>query len=230
MRDIINIIEDEIIDKMNVIVTVYSNLGGSILSVCDVKWARIGMIILDDMLKPYTVTAVDYGLSTITIIANGVYTFSSPTLTIVRPYFFVGTPIATNKEWKSFNRDERKKVPFAWMLEPTSESFKSEQDTLERESSLIMIFLDSNNIEQWITTQTHTERLQALYNMVEEFINTIKRNTLFYSEDLDFDTKNFTKFGRETSSGMEGNIIDANLAGIELRLTLSVNRIGVCIC
>ena len=93
-----------------------------------------------------------------------------------------------------------------------------------------MIFLDSNNIEQWNTKETHSERLRAIYNMVEEFINTIKRNTLFYSDTLDFDTKNFTKFGRETSSGMDSNILDANLAGIELRLTLSVNRLGVCIC
>ncbi len=229
MKDIINIVQDEIIDKMDLTITVDSFIGG-VLTVCNVKWARIGMIVTDGSLNDYTVTAVDYDLSTITVSPNGAYVFSGTTLTLIRHYFFVGTPIATNKEWKSFNRDERKKVPFAWMLEPTSESFKSEQDTLERESSLIMIFLDSNNIEQWITTQTHSERLQALYNMVEEFVNTIKRNALFYSEDLEFDTKNFTKFGRETSSGMDSNIIDANLTGIELRLTLSVNRIGVCIC
>ena len=229
MKDIIYIVEQEIVDKMNIIVTVDSFIG-NVLSVCDVKWARIGMIVTDGSSNEYTVTAVDYDLSTITVSPNGAYTFSGTTLTLVRPYFFVGTPIATNKEWKSFNRDERKKVPFAWMLEPTSESFNSSQDTLERESSLIMIFLDSNNVEQWNTKETHSERLRAIYNMVEEFINTIKRNALFYSEDLDFNTKNFTKFGRETSSGMDSNIIDANLAGIELRLTLSVNRLGVCIC
>ena len=131
MKDIIYIVEQEIVDKMNVIVTVDSFVV-DVLSVCDVKWARIGMIVTDGSLNKYTVTAVDYDLSTITVSPNGAYAFSGTTLTLVRPYFFVGTPIATNKEWKSFNRDERKKVPFAWMLEPTSESFNSEQDTIER--------------------------------------------------------------------------------------------------
>ena len=203
-------------------------VAGDVLTVCGVKWARIGLILTDSLSQTYTITAVDYVLKTITITPNGAYTFAGTVINLNKPYFFTGTPISTNKEWKSFSADERQKVPFAWLVEPNDEDFKDDQNTLERESEILMVFLDSNNTNQWRTMDTHDNRLRALYNMVEEFVDTIKREPLFFSDELSYKTKNFTKFGKETSSGMEANIIDANLTGIELRLTLPINRDGVC--
>ena len=227
MRDIVYIIEENIIDRMNCNISVLS-VSGNVLTVCDVKWSRVGLILTDIYTQTYTITAVDYVLNTITVEPNGGYNFNGTLITLNKPYFFTGTPISTNKEWKSFSIDERNKVPFAWLVEPNDEDFKDEQDTLERESDILMVFLDSNNTNQWRTMDTHDNRLQALYNMVEEFMDTIKREFLFYSDNLSFKTKNFTKFGKETSSGMEANIIDANLTGVELRLTLPINRVNEC--
>ncbi len=214
---------------MDVNVTV-SLIVGDVLTVCNPKWARIGMTVEDSLSNTYTVTAVDHVAFTITVTPNGAYVFTGTLLVLIRPYFFVGTPIATNKEWAKFNADERKKVPFAWMIDPTTETFMNKQDTLERESDLHMVFLDSNNTEQWATTDTHDNRLQAIYNMVDEFVETIRRNPLFFSDELEYTTKNFTKFGKETSEGMVANIIDANLTGVDLRLTLPVNDRGECKC
>lgn len=214
---------------MNCNVTVESFVGG-ILTVCNPKWARVGMIVKDSLDNEYTVTAVDHVNSTITVTPNGVYVFTGTLLVLNKPYFFVGTPIATNKEWEQFNTDERKKVPFAWMLEPTKERVKPITDSIRRESDIFMIFLDSNDIEQWQTVDTHDNRLQALYNMVDEFIATVVRSFKFFSDNLEYDMKNFTKFGKETSEGMEKNIIDANLTGVELRLTLPIYELDGCKC
>jgi len=227
LRDIVYIIEEDIIDQMDCNSTVRL-VNGNVLTVCGVKWARVGTVLTDSLAQTYTVTAVDYVLKTITITPNGAYTFAGTVITLNNPYFFTGTPISTNKEWKSFSNDQRQKVPFAWLVEPNDEDFKSDQDTLERESDILMVFLDSNDINQWQTMDTHNNRLRALYNMVEEFVDTIKREPLFFSDELSFKTKNFTKFGKETSSGMEANIIDGNLTGVELRLTLPINRADEC--
>jgi len=227
MRDIVYIVEEEIIDQMNCVITVLS-INGTVLTVCNVKWARVGTVLTDSLSQTYTVTAVDYVLKTITITPNGAYTFVGKVINLNKPYFFTGTPISTNKEWKSFSNDQRQKVPFAWLVEPNDEDFKDDTNTLERESDLLMVFLDSNDISQWQTMDTHDNRLRSLYNMVEEFVDTIKREPLFYSLEMSYKTKNFTKFGKETSSGMEANIIDGNLTGVELRLTLPINRADEC--
>lgn len=229
MRDIIYIVQEDIIDKMNCVIDVQSFVG-DVVTVCSHKWERVNSVVTDSLGNTYKVTNVNYETNEVTLSPQGAYTFSGSTLTLNKPYFFTGTPLATNKEWTNFNNDERKKVPFAWMVEPTSERFKSVEDTLERESDILIVFLDSNNIEQWVTTQTHANRLQALYNMVQEFVDTIKREYLFYSDEMEYDTKNFTKFGKETSSGVENNIIDANLTGVELKLTLPVNKQALCVC
>lgn len=229
MRDIIYIVEEDIIDKMNCVINVDSFVG-NVVTVCSHKWERVNSTVTDELSNTYKVTAVDYGSNEVTLSPEGAYTFSGGSLTLNKPHFFTGTPLATNKEWSNFNNDERQKVPFAWMVEPTTERFNSVTDSLERESDILIVFLDSNNIEQWVTTETHSNRLQALYNMVQEFVDTILRESLFYSDTLEYNTKNFTKFGKETSSGVENNIIDANLTGVELRLTLPINKQTLCKC
>jgi hypothetical protein len=225
LKDIVYIVK-EIVESMDNTVNVSSFVGNDLVT-CGLKWARVGMTVTDSGDNEYIVTAINHEARTMTVDGG---TFSGTTIALKMPLFSSGTPIATNTEWKAFDRDERNKLPFAWLVEPTREKFKGEQDTLERESDILMVFLDSNNVTKWFTIDTHDNRLQSLYNMVDAFIQAIKENPLFYSDLLEFDTKNFTKFGKETSKGMEANIIDANLTGVELRLTLPINRAENCYC
>ena len=201
---------------------------GNVLTVCSPKWARDGKVVTDSLLQGYTITEVNHADSTITLNPNGAFTFSGDILILNKPEFFVGTPIATNVEWERFSSNEKTKVPFIWMVEPTNEHFGSENESIERRSDLVIVLLDSNNIVQWDTKATHSNRLQALYNMVEEFIATIQRNKLFFSETMTHDVMNFTKFGKETSQGMENNVIDANLTGIDLRVTVDIYKKECC--
>jgi len=221
MRDIVYIVEKEIVDKMNCIVTVQSFVG-NVLSVCNQKWASTEKKVTDHLGNEYTITEVSHEDSTITLAPVGAWTFSGTTLLLNKPTFFVGTPTATNSEWTLFSSDERNKVPFIWMVEPTRESVLSENSTIERRSDLRIVFLDSSNFQQWLTMDTHDNRLQALYYMVDEFIRVIRSNSIFFSDEMTHEIVNFTKFGKETAQGFEKNIIDANLTGIDLKITVSV--------
>jgi len=229
LKNIVYIVRDEIVTKMDREVEVLSFIG-EVLTVCDVKWARINMKVYDSLDNVYTILDVDYDNEIITLSPDGAYVFSGDVLKLTNPIFFVGTPIATNKEWGEFNPDERKKLPLCWMIEPTSERFNSDENSIERESDLRIVFLDSNNIEQWNTIDTHNQRLRAIYNMVHWFVESIKSNPMFYSSEMTYQTRNFTKFGKETSQGMEANIISANLTGVDLQITISVRREYDCNC
>lgn len=229
MRDIVDIVEDDIINKMNNVINVKSFVG-NVLTVCGVKWARDNKTVTDSLGNEFKITDVNHDTLEITLTPVTGPDFSGKTLDLPFPSYFFGTPISTNKEWGNFDADEKKKVPFIWLVEPTSETLNPEDNPIERNSDLVLVFLDSNNIEQWRTEDTHSERLRSLYNMVEEFINAINKNTLF-EPLVTKRIKNYTKFGKETvDKGFEKNIIDANLTGIELRLTLLVNKEDACNC
>ena len=55
--------------------------------------------------------------------------------------------------------------------------------------------------------------------LLDEFIETIRKNRNFKRID-DFEILTFTRFGTERDQGYFENVLDANLSGVELRLTL----------
>lgn len=227
MRDIIYIVEQEIVDKMNRNVTVKSIIG-NVLTTCGVKWAAVNKVVQDGNGSDFTVQAVDYDTEVITLVDATGFTGN---MVLQKPYFFVGTPMATNSEWKKFSANEFAKVPFIWMVEPTAERPDYTGASIERESDIRVVFLDSNNVKDWITTQTHDFKLQSLYNMYEQFILTIQNNPLFDRDRLTSAAiRNLTKFGTETANGFDSNIIDANLTGLDARITLPIQELGECKC
>lgn len=229
MRDIVYIVRDEIVANMDNVLAVKYIVGNDI-TVCNVKWAATLKIVTDYLGNEYRITAVDHSTNVITVDPLIVNSFTGTVLNLNTPYFFTGTPTATNAEWLKFTDDERAKTPFIWMVEPTSEIVYDDDDTsLERDSSIHLVFLDSNNVEDWLTLDTHDNRLQSLYNMRTEFVNAIKRNTLFQGIS-NSNVKNITKFGTESREGFEKSIINANLTGVDNRLTLSIYSTDDCNC
>lgn len=228
MKDIYQIVEDEIHARMdnNIHVSSYSVVDEVItLNVCDVKWSRVGLDITDGSEIVFSITAVNYENNTISMrglewTGNG----------LLQPYkFFVGTPMSTNEEWKEFSNDERNKVPFVWMVEPTSEEIQPIDSDLERISEVRLVFLDDNFARKWITTEVHDNRLKGVYNAVDWFVKAIHNNYLFSFKDS-YNIKNFTRFGNETANGFTADIIDADLTGVELRLSLPINKDDNCNC
>ena len=225
MIDIAYIVRDEIVDKMNNVIDVDSIAGNDITISGCLKWAAILKTVTDNIGDEYKITEIDRANNVITVEPLGAYVFTGDILNLNLPYFFTGTPMATNAEWLQFTDDERKKTPFIWMVELTTEQPFDAKNAgrIERKSDIRIVFLDTNNVEQWLTLDTHDNRLQALYNMRSEFVRVINSNIIFNSID-NSSVVNLTKFGTETSNGFEKNIIDSNLTGIDCRFTLSILR------
>lgn len=225
MIDIAYIVRDEIVNKMNNVINVASITGNDITISGCLKWASILKVVTDNLGNEYKITAIDRDNKILTVNPLGAYTFTGNVINLNTPYFFTGTPRATNSEWLVFSDDEREKTPFIWMVEPTSEQPLDDKKYggVERKSNIRIVFLDDNNAEQWLTLDTHDNRLQSLYNMRSEFVRVINSNSIFESID-DSSMVNLTKFGTETSNGFENNIIDSNLTGIDCRFSLSIYR------
>lgn len=227
MKDIIYIVEQDIVDKMDRNVTV-KLIAGNDVTTCGVKWAAVNKVVQDGNGTDFTVTAVNYDTDVITLADATGFTGN---MVLQKPYFFVGTPMATNAEWKKASSNEFLKTPFIWMVEPTPERFDYSGASIERESDIRLEFLDSNNVTDWITKQTHDFKLQSLYNMYEEFVNAIEANPIFQTDLFVAATvRNLTKFGTESASGFESNIIDANLTGLDVRMTLPIIKLYGCKC
>lgn len=221
MTDIYQIVKDEIIANIDNSIHVQSVLAAGseyTLTVCATKWARVGLKITDESLTEFTIT----GVSSNQIVCTGVNPWNGHGQLQVYK-FFIGTQMSTNKEWKEFDSDERKKVPFIWMVEPTKEEVQPRGSSVERISDLRLIFLDDNNVLSWQTTDTHEQRLYAIYQAVEYFVKAVKANRRFKRLE-GFTVKNFTRLGKEMEEGFVANVIDANLTGVELRLSLPIYK------
>jgi hypothetical protein len=58
-----------------------------------------------------------------------------------------------------------------------------------------------------------------MQKLVESFIESINKNRKFKTLE-DYTIKSFSRFGVEQDNGMFQNVLDANLSGVELILTL----------
>jgi len=226
MRDIVDIVEEKIVDQMNLSLKV-KEVDGQFITVCSVKWARVGKILTGSDGEEYIIANVDQDHKKITL--NSPFTSPKTTVNIERPLYFHGTPVVMNQEWKAKDHLEFNKVPGIWLLEPVEEQAQDTQSAVERRSELRVLFFDSRDGVNWTNGDIHAERSLLLYSMVDEFIRTIEREPLFgrYSN---YSVRNLTKLGREDQTGFVKNIIDSDLTALDLRLTLPIYKTSNCDC
>jgi hypothetical protein len=67
-----------------------------------------------------------------------------------------------------------------------------------------------------------------MQNLANEFINQIAKMRQFKVIE-DYELITFSRFGVEQQTGMFQNILDANLSGVELRITLTMYKAN-CKC
>lgn len=237
MTDIYYIVRDEIVAKLDRSLVVESvTIGASTaVALCGgPKWARESKTVTDVNDVVFTIVSVNYDTNTL-YLANVLDAFDEPIapvgpLILELPTFFIGTPVRTNTEWRDFSSNEMNKTPFVWMLEPTSEEIQGFKSSIERLSDIHLVILDSNNSKKWLTGDVHDNRLQPIYNLVEEIRKAVALNVAYFANSAEtVKIKNFTRFGSESAQGFDANIIDADLAGVEMRFSLLVIK-QACKC
>ena len=200
------------------------------IEACNTLWAMVGDKITVDT-DTWTVTEVVMNKY---IIVSGVTIAIPSTIELKVPFYFHGTVRATNSEL-NMTRISSEKFPMVYCLEVFREVFNgSVEDTIERESSLRLLFLTENNFKDWITDDHYINVICPLRSMLDSFINGVNDNVGFGKIET-YTTINHVNFGTFLdNNGHLKNIFDDNLSGIELEVTIpilkSLDCSSVCDC
>lgn len=206
----------------SIIVNSFENLSGNYfrLYTCNTKWARIGKTIFI-----YS-GQVGYGMEIKDVAEDAYitieYGYANPTFdncALSNPFFISGTKISTNNEWSRVSADLLSKTPLIWLYQNYTEETYGLENSLERTITMNIAFLDETN-PQFLTNKEHIDNaVKPCGRLKDEFIKSINKN-LIYKTLKSFNTKTFSRFGVESESGVIQNILDADLSGVVLNITL----------
>ena len=203
---------EELVGQINSTITGVYNAIDLRTDVCNTKWARVGKYINDPINGSLLITEIDYDTYLVAGNANG-------TLTLPAPYFVPGTKIAANMEWTKISNDLTTKTPLIWLLHDVRYRKYGRESVYDWESDLRIFFLDETDIVNYYTKDHIDNVVVPMSKLADEFINVVNVNRNYKTLD-DYEIINFTRFGTETENGYIRNILDANLSGVELRITL----------
>jgi hypothetical protein len=204
----------------NTIEGVY-NVGENRTDFCSTKWARVGKIVADSIGREYLIEQIDYDNW---IIATAIDPLNVDPLEglvyLPTPFWISGTRLVTNSEWGKFSNDLSSKLPLVWLLEVLRYRRVGRESVIEFESDLRLFFLDETNVTQYINSEHRENVVEPMERLLNEFLKGVNLNREYRPID-DYEVITFSRFGVENEQGMFKNVLDANLSGVELRVTLS---------
>ena len=231
-KDIFDIVKEEIVDKIDLTVKVISvsNTGNTFtIELCNNKWLRVGQN-LNDGTHLWKVTGINsFGIITATKPTGATDLVKRQILTIKQPTFLAGTKIAVNGEWLNLDNDTRNKLPLIWLLESIEEQEFGIKSAIERKSKIRVLFLDDNNPKQYLVKDFRKNTVIPMLNLKDSFNDAVNKNHLFdYIES--WNSKPFTRLGIENENGTLKNILDVDLSGTQLDITLPIYKRKECKC
>jgi len=211
-------VKDLVLKIDNTIQGSYDPLTGRTL-VCNTKWARIGKVVKDAEDKEYLITELvtDEYLVATPLIGE---TNLSGLIYLPELFFITGTKRATNTEWTIADANLSNKLPLVWLLEVISETGFGKMSAVEKEMDLRLFFLDETDPSQYYTADHREQVVKPMQKLMLEFIKVVE-NERTYKPIENYRFKTFSRFGVENDKGMLQNILDANLSGVSLELTLT---------
>jgi len=211
-------VKDLVLKIDNTIQGSYDPLTGRTL-VCNTKWARIGKVVKDAEDKEYLVTELvtDEYLVATPLIGE---TNLSGLIYLPELFFITGTKRATNTEWTIADANLSNKLPLVWLLEVISETGFGKMSAVEKEMDLRLFFLDETDPSQYYTADHREQVVKPMQKLMLEFIKVVEIERT-YKPIENYRFKTFSRFGVENDKGMLQNILDANLSGVSLELTLT---------
>lgn len=186
---------------------------------CDTKWIRVGKKVsgkvLDGSVKYAFVTAlVDdtyFDIDNVNIVSD---------IQATKPTAMFGTRTATNNEWNLKTYNLLDKTPIIWCLELVNEKHYGAESSLERDFDMRIFFLDETDILNYVTKDHRLQVVKPMNKLAYAFKSVIDKNMLF-KRIAEFNLLGFSRFGTESVTGMIENILDANLSGSSIQLSLT---------
>lgn len=183
--------------------------------------------------KKYEITAFDQGLETITLKP----TFKrDPTIEagdnflLYKPFFFHGTPVATDMEIKDTKSED--KTPMIWLWENFKGKKKNDLDPVGQEVTCELYFLTVSygEMQTLLTDDLYNECIKAMRRLLESFEAEIKkRQDVFSSAVWDYEWENYSKFAvMIRTKGGDKQLIMDKLSGISMKTTFKIWDDFVC--
>jgi hypothetical protein len=141
--------------------------------------------------------------------------------TLNRPISFNGTLSNTKLEWAKYSNDERDKLPFIWLVSPTSTTGTQQVDGGVKNSAWKLWFVHWSNWSK-LNDDRQEEAVRPLFALYSEFMKTIERLTYVFDGYDNVTTRDFPKFGTETPNGIDKTIFDSTLSAIETDVTVKI--------
>lgn len=219
IEDVAKIVES-VVDQMDTTIIGNFNVMDGKTYFCHTKWARIGKQITDDFGNVFLINDVESDEFIVAVSLTDPQLNLDGLCFLTPPFFITGTKIATNREWTIAGDHLESKLPLIWMLEVIGETGYGKGSAIERDMELRLFFLDETDPAQYYTPDHRKQVVQPMQNLMCEFIETVKRLKQFKTVD-EYRYKTFSRFGTEDENGMLQNVLDANLSGTSLEITLS---------
>jgi|TARA_R100000084_G_scaffold38927_1_gene15684 hypothetical protein len=189
---------------------------------CDTKWLRAGKAVtMTSNGNEYRILTIEYdnwvewqqisGTSIVPL--EGV-------IAIPTPVKLAGTKIAANNEWRISHINVGSKTPLVWLLKFLSKTEYGREDTRLFTSDITVFFLDETNAASFDSSQHTKEVVYPMERLCEYFLKSIKANRKYQTIN-EYQKLYFDRFGVEADNGAVQNIIDANLSGVSLQLSLT---------
>ena len=189
---------------------------------CNLKWARVGKIVMDETTgNSFTIVSlVDDGLILEPLPSNPSNVDPGNELLLPNPFYLSGTKIAANNEWSKVTNSLMAKTPVIWLLELIRFKTYGRESTIDFETDVRLFFLDETNVTQYYTSDHRSNVVMPMTQLVGEFMESVARSRSYQTIDQ-YEIITFSRFGVEQEQGVFKNILDANLSGVELRVTLT---------
>ena len=210
---------NQLVDQINTEVTGLYDPETQRFNTCNTKWARVGKTVIDEFNHKFEITEVDVDNF---IKLKKLTPPNEPTNVIYLsdPFWITGTKLATNSEWSKAEKNLMKKTPLIWLLEVIRLRRYGRDSVIEFESDLRMFFLDETNVAQYYTADHRENVVYPMERLCDEFIKVVEANRNYKTIE-NYDIITFSRFGVERDNGIFQNVLDANLSGVELRITLT---------
>lgn len=232
MRDIVDIVKKSIFEAINtelVVLSVTVGVDESTISFCNgVKWLRVGSEIefLGEKRKVLSVSNNE-----ITVLNFTSTPISKELIQIVKnPKWMNGTQIVVNEEMKlKAQSDLRKVTPLVWFSEVVEEDFLPSMSPYERRSKVVLFLLDGieNNSMNDVKRNVGVKPMLGLFREIKRIIDAGTYG-VGIPEDAEINVKTFSEFGVENNKGIFQMILDADLGGLVVSMTLNVDKECYC--
>ena len=228
MTDEITQIVGDLVSQIDTTIYGTFNPVDNVTEFCSTKWARIGKIITSESDVNFRIDAIEYD-ENINAVSQPIGTpFNTGLYYLPTPFYISGTRLATDREFTLVTSNVTQKTPVIWLLETITEEWFGRGDAREFEASLRIFFLDETNVKDFYTADHRREVVLPMRKLVDEFINVVNEDRRFKTIDS-VRIKTFSRFGIEQDNGIFQNILDANLSGVELNVTLTKFKVN-CKC